>query len=247
MPLQSSNLVMLALPSRGDVPPPGSGQPPLRDGIHLRWQPLPKNGFPWYGFYLYRRRHPGSEPRCLFSSLSANNGITPGDTGSTSATTNVGKIASEPLTVRFSNLFPGAACEVALPRKNTVRWEGQPGEVSFEVLVKVGFPQGGGGGKVRVQAWFEVEPGHDAVVAADIVSGNAGDVVAVTLTADAINAITCALWRARRTLYSSMSAWPVSTLRVFLTAGNHCKTARRRSHCRSCIPTILQAATPRPT
>lgn len=60
MALQSQNLVMVALGIEGDQPssdiqPPL--QPPLKDGIHLRWAFKPEQGFPWYGYYLFRRPH----------------------------------------------------------------------------------------------------------------------------------------------------------------------------------------------
>ncbi len=37
--------------------PPDAVQPTLVDGVHLRWAFRTGLGFPWHGFYLYRRRH----------------------------------------------------------------------------------------------------------------------------------------------------------------------------------------------
>jgi hypothetical protein len=65
MPQQSQNLIMVSLGVVGDtlpdLPPvdPPLKLEPLKDGIHLRW--LYILGFPWYGFYLFRRR--SLEPR----------------------------------------------------------------------------------------------------------------------------------------------------------------------------------------
>src|SRR6266849_6569001 len=42
-------------------------QPALTDGIHLRWGFLRELGFPWYGFYLYRRPALPGRPLCLSS------------------------------------------------------------------------------------------------------------------------------------------------------------------------------------
>ncbi len=51
---------MVGLGSAKDVPP-NSEQPPLIDGIHLRWAFKRELGFPWHGFYLFRRVHdPGT-------------------------------------------------------------------------------------------------------------------------------------------------------------------------------------------
>jgi hypothetical protein len=60
MALQTSNLTMVGLGSAKDTPP-NSEQPPLIDGIHLRWAFKRELGFPWHGFYLFRRVHdPGT-------------------------------------------------------------------------------------------------------------------------------------------------------------------------------------------
>jgi hypothetical protein len=56
-------LAMLALAIRDDQPVDPE-QPPLVDGVHLRWMTPQELGFPWYGFYLFRRE---TKPRrrCL--------------------------------------------------------------------------------------------------------------------------------------------------------------------------------------
>ena len=54
MPLQTRKLTMVGLGTLGDAPP-NPVQPPLADGIHLRWAFERGLGFPWYGFYLFRR------------------------------------------------------------------------------------------------------------------------------------------------------------------------------------------------
>ena len=47
---------MVGLGTASDAPP-NSEQPPLVDGIHLRWAFKRELGFPWFGFYLFRRVH----------------------------------------------------------------------------------------------------------------------------------------------------------------------------------------------
>ena len=47
---------MVALSVLGDKPP-NALQPTLADGIHLRWASSREVGFPWGGYYLFRREH----------------------------------------------------------------------------------------------------------------------------------------------------------------------------------------------
>ena len=54
MALQTQNLTLVGLGSAKDTPP-NAEQPPLIDGIHLRWAFKRELGFPWHGFYLFRR------------------------------------------------------------------------------------------------------------------------------------------------------------------------------------------------
>lgn len=54
MALQSENLVMVGLGIHADAPPLVE-QPKLVDGVHLRWSIARERGFPWHGFFLYRR------------------------------------------------------------------------------------------------------------------------------------------------------------------------------------------------
>ncbi len=56
MALQTSNLIMVGLGIQGDSPPNGM-QSPLKDGVHLRWAFKRELGFPWHGYYLFRRNH----------------------------------------------------------------------------------------------------------------------------------------------------------------------------------------------
>lgn len=65
MSIQSSNLRMTTLEVLNHQPI-RPHHPPLKDGIHLRWNPGVNIDFPWYGYYLLRRKHiPPSEFRCM--------------------------------------------------------------------------------------------------------------------------------------------------------------------------------------
>jgi hypothetical protein len=58
--MQTQDLLMVGLGVQEDEPP-NQIQPPLKDGIHLRWAFKRVLGFPWHGYYLFRRNHrPGT-------------------------------------------------------------------------------------------------------------------------------------------------------------------------------------------
>lgn len=70
MSLQTQNLVMVGLGIENDAPP-DERQPQLVDSVHLRWAFKPERGFPWHGYYLFRRKHiPGTPERLLRDALS---------------------------------------------------------------------------------------------------------------------------------------------------------------------------------
>lgn len=64
MALNSDALTLLPLGILGDKPV-DPAQPALRGGIHLRWAPDQGLGFPWHGFYLFRRESDPNRPSCL--------------------------------------------------------------------------------------------------------------------------------------------------------------------------------------
>lgn len=64
MPLQTNRLVMIGLGIQGDSPPIEL-QPRLPDGVHLRWAFRREAGFPWHGYYLFRRPHDKRESLCV--------------------------------------------------------------------------------------------------------------------------------------------------------------------------------------
>ena len=66
--LQGNNLAMVGLGSVGDMPP-NDLQPRLPDGIHLRWASARELGFPWFGYFLFRRRHRSGKPVCVREAL----------------------------------------------------------------------------------------------------------------------------------------------------------------------------------
>src|SRR4051794_10023886 len=55
--VQTGRLVMTGLSVLKDQPPHDLQPTPLRRGIHLRWSFTREAGFPWGGYYLFRRPH----------------------------------------------------------------------------------------------------------------------------------------------------------------------------------------------
>ncbi|HWJ43622.1 MAG TPA: hypothetical protein VNR67_09330, partial [Solirubrobacterales bacterium] len=107
MALQSGDLAMVALGVEGDRPPT-SLQPKLYDGVHLRWATRRERGFPWYGFYLFRRRHMEGEWTCVGGEI----GTTATDGERKSIQTAVGTFTAEsPLRVSEG---PGGRAELVL-------------------------------------------------------------------------------------------------------------------------------------
>lgn len=79
MTIQSNDLTALALGITGDVPP-SSLQPPVRNGVHIRYATSFARGFPWFGFYLFRRPRRTLLETCLGPQLAR---LKPGKTGKT--------------------------------------------------------------------------------------------------------------------------------------------------------------------
>jgi len=117
MALQTSNLTLVGLGSAKDTPP-NSEQPPLIDGIHLRWAFKRELGFPWHGFYLFRRVHnPGT--LSWLSQHTAN--LSPGPFGSNSLDTPLGRVFSDTNFVLTENFPPPPnAVEFDLANRNVL-------------------------------------------------------------------------------------------------------------------------------
>jgi len=135
MALQTDNLVMAGLGVLGDVPP-NAVQPPLVDGIHLRWSFLAELGFPWYGFFLFRRPHRPSRPLCLGQILPK---IPTGTWPSRLLNTPFGQVSSDQNLV-FTDDFPAAgSAEFDLRARKYLRFTLDPGQPTYRVEAHIGF------------------------------------------------------------------------------------------------------------
>lgn len=178
MALQTQNLVMTGLGVENDKPP-NRVQPPLANGIHLRWAFQRDIGFPWYGYYLFRRRHrPGT-----FSRLSTVIGGLPAGLWPGSAMNNpFGQISSD-RRLRLTKDFPlSGVIEFDLAGRHHLRFK--PGELVRRIQVQIGFRDDA---EIQVTAWLGNVP-----VASTEVRGRQNDVRTDELEFDAISAVTVA-------------------------------------------------------
>src|ERR1700730_2536972 len=119
--------------------PPNAIQPPLVDGIHLRWACQRDLGFPWYGFYLFRRLHHEAAPVCVVDCR----GCLPSGTwgGGNQMATPYGQFTSDQPIVLTDDFPPPGVPEFDLDHRTYLRFTLNPGEMASRVEVKVGFRQ----------------------------------------------------------------------------------------------------------
>lgn len=135
MPWPSSDLFLMGLGIRHDAPPVAD-QPPLADGVHLRWGLPRAAGFPWHGFYLFRR--PSSdrvEMRCLSPIL---------DRGTLAASSSVVETAAGTLSgsapLRAIDDFPAAGLlEIDLADQEWVRLDRSAERPMRGIRATIGF------------------------------------------------------------------------------------------------------------
>lgn len=135
----STRLSMTALGVLGDRPPVAV-QPPLVDGIHLRWSFTRSTGFPWYGYFLYRRPNADLERTCLASGFI--DLVT--DPLSTTGTIGADELSSDLPLVGTDDFPANGQAELDLgpfdDRGRTyVRLDVHDGEVTVRVSGRVGF------------------------------------------------------------------------------------------------------------
>ncbi|HEV7518048.1 MAG TPA: hypothetical protein VGR07_17250, partial [Thermoanaerobaculia bacterium] len=133
--LNQDTLSLLTLGIREDQPPVDSGQPPLPDGIHFRWAPDQTVGFPWYGFYLFRRETQPSRPRCLSAELGR---FRPGTSQSLRLETALGRLTSAKPLVFTEDFPPAGRVEVDLGQGAPLRFDLPAGVEARRVDVSLG-------------------------------------------------------------------------------------------------------------
>lgn len=161
MALQSrKDLAMVGLGVLGDSPP-NPAQPPLVDGIHLRWGFGSNAGFPWYGFYLFRRPHRGGAP-LLLSGVTGD--LRPGPLPARQLVTPHGQFSSDTNLVLTDDFPPAGAVEFDLDGRGFLRFALPSAEPARRVDVRIGFrPRTGEPSPTRQCVTFIGRPqGRDA-------------------------------------------------------------------------------------
>lgn len=181
--LQGNNLAMVGLGSVGDMPP-NDLQPRLPDGIHLRWASARELGFPWFGYFLFRRRHRSGKPVCVREALAR---MPSGSWSSSHLATPYGVFTSD-VDLVFTDDFPAeGVAEIDLGQRELLRFTMAPDvRPSHRVDIRVGIREGAGGvdGQILIRALQD-----DVLVAEANVAAEPGEVVTESLSADAISVI----------------------------------------------------------
>ena len=144
---------MVGLGMQDDVPPDAI-QPVLVDGIHLRWAFRRELGFPWYGFYLFRRPHHSGERACVSGSMI---GEEPRELPSLSFSTREGVFTSDRNLVLTDDFDPHPTVEFDLRGRSFLRFTIAPASIARSVELTIGFraPEVNGSDQVRVRVLFD--------------------------------------------------------------------------------------------
>lgn len=134
MALQTQNLVMVGLGMVDDAPPTPL-QPPLVNGVHLRWAFKRELGFPWNGFYLFRRPSQRGDPICASRSLGA---LKPGPLPVATLNTSFGQFSSD-RSLTLTDDFPSSGLvEIDLSSLSYLRFTLPAGEFARWAEVRLG-------------------------------------------------------------------------------------------------------------
>lgn len=129
---------MLTLGIEGDAPP-NDLQPPVRDGMHLRWAFDPAKGFPWHGYYLFRRRSSlERDEHCLRRSLRGHerDDLPP---PAPALSTGFGVLTSDQPLVFTDDFPPPGTAEVDLANRAHLRFDLTAGTLGARAEVTIGF------------------------------------------------------------------------------------------------------------
>src|SRR5215210_6615271 len=179
MTLQTQNLVMFGLGVSGDAPP-NSEQPPLVDGVHLRWAFPPERGFPLHCFYLFRRQHREGSPLFL---RGVTGGLKTGPLPVNTLSTPLGEISSDTNLVLTDDFPPTSVVEFDLQNRDYLRLTLPEGDPARRVEVRLGF-RISTTSQLRLTALL-----GDVPVAGATIEGQAGQIVTTSLEFDAISAV----------------------------------------------------------
>ena len=130
-----SQIAMVGLGVEGDTPP-NTLQPPLADGIHLRWASPRSDGFPWAGYYLFRRAHRAGIPHWLSTEIA---GLVPGPLNRNTLDAVSGRVSSERALLLTDDFSPSGAVEFDLQNRAFLRFRLAKDASARKWEVKIGF------------------------------------------------------------------------------------------------------------
>ncbi len=135
MGLQTDDLVMIGRGITDGQTVNPAGQPIMANGNHLRFAFARERGFPWWGFYLFRRLHQGSKTVCAWPQPGAKGSVVQSPEGTWSC--------PPPAELKLDNSFaPTTKFEFDLRQCQAVQFDLPSGRTTSEVRVKVGLYAG---------------------------------------------------------------------------------------------------------
>lgn len=142
-----------------DDQPPDHYQPPLTKGIHLRWGFRRELGFPWYGFYLFRRAARSGRALCLSA---VTGGLSKEITLGSKHHTAIGVLSSDANLILTDDFAPNTTnrVEFDLERRKFLRFELPEGESARRVQLSVGLRQACMSVERLIQPPVEITPGQ---------------------------------------------------------------------------------------
>ena len=134
MALQDPNVLAMVGLGTLDDSPENALQPKLVNAVHLRWAFRPDLGFPWHGFYLFRRNSKLERGNCLSTRLG---GLQPGSMNVTAWASGIGHVVSDHVLL-LRNEFPDVNL-VEFDLKERGYLEFLPLEKAYAVDIRIGF------------------------------------------------------------------------------------------------------------
>jgi hypothetical protein len=161
-----------------DDRPPNQIQPPLRDGIHLRWALPRRRGFPWHGFYLYRRAHLHGDPYCLTRETRS---LFPGPWPGFFLDVSFARISSDTRLVLTEDFPDPAEVEIDLDGRAYLRVVFTPAARARRVILRLGF---------RARAQIDITALWDGIpMETRRVPGQAGQMITEEIQTDSITEV----------------------------------------------------------
>jgi hypothetical protein len=182
MPLQGPRLALQALPVVGDQPP-NALQPPLPDGIHLRWSFERAAGFPWYGYYLFRRTHSKAD-RVAHHPALGSLAIQP---GSAFVSMTDGDFSSDSSLVVVNFTAPGVPAEPGLDLSGRTYLRFVPAALLSRAAIRIGLRSAvAPNSPIIISAWAQDPSNGGMPIITAQISGQAGALADATVEADGI-------------------------------------------------------------